>query len=152
MFYCCNLDEHPDAAVAISTHRYLMDWRMTKDMGSPYSILAPGHVNDFITMFIQPFYYEGENWNAKKLFEKFISKHKQIYMVQCGHYDAEYYQTSQNAFNLPVHEMLVDFQSMPNGGEGYMRLLRYALENERIRVQTYSPTLDRFREDGEGFD
>lgn len=145
------LDDHPQAAVALSTHRYLLDWRMTEEMGYPFSLIAAGRVNNFITSLIQPFYYE-DSWNAEKLFQEFISKEKQIYMVQCGHYDAEYYQVSQNSFDLPVHEMLVDFQSLPQGGEGYMRLLRYDLEGGRIHVQTYSPTLDRFHQDGEGFD
>ena len=144
--------DHPDAAVALSTHRYLLDWRMTEEMGYPFDLLAAGRVDSFITSFIQKPYFEN-GWNAEELFNKFISKQKQIYMVQCGHFDAEYYQVSTNEHGLPVHEMLVDFQSLPpQGGNGYMRLLRYDVTNGRIHVQTYSPTLDRFRENGEGFD
>ena len=90
---------------------------------------------------------------AEKLFTDFVFTHPQIYMVQCGHIDAEYYQVSENSAGLPVHEILVDFQSLPpDGGNGWLRLLRYDLTAGRIHVQTWSPLLERFRENGEGCD
>lgn len=144
------LDAHPDAATAVTTHRYLFDFRMDKVMGYPYLLLDARRVDAMVTTLIQPIYSEN-GWNAQRQFRDFISKNPQIYMVQCGHFDAEYYQVSQNDFGRPVHEMLVDFQSLPpEGGNGYMRLLRYDLETGRIQVQTYSPTLDLLRPDGEG--
>ena len=40
--------------------------------------------------------------------------------------------------------MLADYQDLPNGGNGYLRILRFSPDNDTIMVQTYSPTLDSY--------
>ena len=90
---------------------------------------------------------------AEAMFASFLRENPNIFMVQCGHVDAEYRQQSKNAAGLPVHELLVDFQAFsPNGGDGWLRLLRFDLDRGQIRVRTYSPSLGRYRENGEGFE
>lgn len=146
------IEQYPSAAVAISTHRYLYDFKMTEDMPDPLPIIKAGRFNAFVVDAVENLYMEN-GWIADELFTRFIKINPQIYMVQCGHIDAEYYQASLNKNGIPVHEMLIDFQSIPpDGGNGYMRLLRYDLKNGRIRAQTWSPTLERFRVNGEGCD
>ncbi len=146
------LAAHPNAAVALSTHRYLFDLRMTPEMPKPFPLLRARRFDDFMINFVQPLFIVG-GWTAEKLFKHFVSTHPQIYMVQCGHIDAEYYQVSENVAGLPVHEILVDFQSLPpDGGNGWLRLLRYDLAAGKIHVETWSPLLERFREDAEGCD
>ncbi len=146
------LAAHPDAAVALSTHRYLFDFRMTKDMPAPLPALAARRFDAMMVDFVQGRYMV-DGWIAEELFQWFVRVHPQIYLVQCGHIDAEYYQTSLNEADLPVHELLTDFQSLPDdGGNGYMRLLRYDVARGRVRAQTWSPTLGRFRENGESCD
>ncbi|MCB9478122.1 MAG: metallophosphoesterase [Deltaproteobacteria bacterium] len=146
------LDSYPDAAVAVSTHRYLFDFRMDRKMGYPFSLLNSRRVDWMISTLIQPLYYN-EGQHAENIFQNFIMQHPQIYMVQSGHFDAEYYQISKNIFGYPVHEMLVDFQGLPpNGGNGYLRIMRYDLDKGRIDIRTYSPTLDHTLENGENCD
>ena len=48
-----------------------------------------------------------------------------------------------------VHSLLADYQSRSNGGDGWLRLLTFRPAVNRIDVQTYSPTLDRFETDAD---
>src|SRR3546814_12686495 len=43
--------------------------------------------------------------------------------------------------------MLFDYQGLPEGGLGYLRLLHFDNQGERIIVRTYSPSLDDFDSD-----
>jgi hypothetical protein len=47
----------------------------------------------------------------------------------------------------PVFQMLADYQSRPSGGEGWLRLLRFAPADNRIYVRTFSPWLNRYETD-----
>lgn len=46
-----------------------------------------------------------------------------------------------------VHSLLADYQSRTNGGDGWLRILKFRPSLNRIEVQTYSPTLDRYETD-----
>ncbi len=47
----------------------------------------------------------------------------------------------------PVYQMLADYQGRANGGEGWLRILRFVPAESKIYVQTYSPWLNRFETD-----
>ena len=53
-------------------------------------------------------------------------------------------QTSTNDAGRPVHEMLVDYQGLPNGGDGWLRTLRFVPAENKIYVTAYSPLLDEY--------
>ena len=38
---------------------------------------------------------------------------------------------------------------LPNGGNGWLRILTFAPQDEKIFVSTYSPVLDRMNKDSE---
>jgi hypothetical protein len=42
-----------------------------------------------------------------------------------------------------VHQILVDYQNQPNGGNGFLRLLQFTADLKTVRVSDYSPTLDQ---------
>lgn len=46
-----------------------------------------------------------------------------------------------------VHQMLANYQMLDNGGDGWMRLLRFQPGRRRLDVQTFSPTLGRWNGD-----
>lgn len=145
------LDQHPQAAVHVATHRYLLDLRATKTLPYPLTLLAGGRF-ETVSRVIDPLHF-ATSITAEELFEQFIAVNPNIFMVQCGHIDAEYHQTSQNQGGLAVHEVLTDFQELsPNGGDGWLLLLHFDLTRKQVRVRTYSPTLGRFRENGDGFE
>ena len=43
--------------------------------------------------------------------------------------------------------MLVDYQGLPNGGNGWLRTLRFAPSENKIYVKAYSPLLDEYKKD-----
>jgi hypothetical protein len=43
--------------------------------------------------------------------------------------------------------MLADIQKRPNGGDGWLRLIRFLPSSRQIQVRTYSPVLDKFETD-----
>jgi len=71
-------------------------------------------------------------------------------MVLSGHYHNA--QTVINEFDddgdgvndRKVYQMLFDYQGLPEGGMGYMRLMHFDLENEKVVFRTYSPSLDDY--------
>jgi len=146
------LDKHPDAAVHLSTHRYMYDLRMTTKHPYPLSQLRGGRYSDLLYTFDQDPYYNDAT-KAEDLFQKLVKPRSNIFMVQCGHFDGELRVTSENAAKQTVHEILVDYQSFsPKGGDGWMRLLRFDVARGEIKVSSYSPTLKRYRKNGDGYD
>ncbi|GMU20215.1 MAG: serine/threonine protein phosphatase [Phycisphaerae bacterium] len=87
--------------------------------------------------------------SAQQIWEKLIRRHPKIIMVLCGHIASveEYHGVSRNESGGDVLEMLADYQDRRNGGDGWLRLIRFLPADGEIRIQTYSPTLDRFETD-----
>ncbi len=88
------------------------------------------------------------------LWDKFISKNNQIFLVICGHHHGQAYRADPNADGHTVHQVLADYQDrrqvaiaagaqMQPGlgiGDGWMRLMTFDFSGETptVRVQTYS--------------
>jgi len=145
------LDDHPGALVHLTTHRYMYDYRVVDIMPDPLPLLTGGRNNALIhSLGGQELIYT-DSITADDLFETFVAPNPNIYMVQCGHVDAEYRQSSDNEAGLEVAEILTDFQAFhPMGGDGWLKLLTYDLDAGTIEVRTYSPTLDAYRANGDG--
>ena len=41
-----------------------------------------------------------------------------------------------------IHILMADYQDFPNGGNGYLRILRFSPADDKIYATTYSPYLD----------
>ena len=54
--------------------------------------------------------YINDSYLADEFFKQFVYNNTNIFMVQCGHVDAEFRQVSKNDAGLPVHEILVNYQ------------------------------------------
>ncbi|MGA1265915.1 MAG: hypothetical protein ACO32J_01910, partial [Phycisphaerales bacterium] len=52
---------------------------------------------------------------------------------------------SRNVAGLPVHEILADYQDDPNGGDGWLRIMKFDTFAGTIDVDTFSPTLQAIR-------
>jgi hypothetical protein len=136
--------QRPDRKTIIVIHSHLdagsrrYDWKTwgTKQMYSPYSydIALNGNVND------------GEDvWN------KLLRKHRNIYMVLCGHElnQGTGYLISQGDYGQRVHQVLANYQmgvqpDRPYCGGGYLRLMQFHPDGYTIRVKSYSPWLDEW--------
>jgi hypothetical protein len=134
------LDENRDRPVLVTTHRYLQD---AEDYTSGVPLVSSGRY--------PPIWYSVEGTytpdgiQSNEFFDWFVRKNPSIFMVNCGHFHEEYRQVSTNVAGLPVHEVLADFQDDPNGGDGWMRIMRFDVAAGTIDVDTYSPTLAAIR-------
>jgi len=73
---------------------------------------------------------------GEHVFQKLVRPNPQIILVMNGHFSGEHHQTSLNSLGQPVHEMVADYQSRANGGDGWMRLLRFDTAAGRIEART----------------
>jgi hypothetical protein len=68
----------------------------------------------------------------------------QVFMVMCGHMHGQFNDVDNNILGQPVYQMLADYQSDANGGNGYLRTLQFDEANNVIHVKSYSPTLGQY--------
>jgi len=111
---------HPDRQCIVLTHSYLdgNNKRLAKD---PYCAV-PGNAGEAV-------------W------EKFVSRHENIFLVLCGHMEGEGLLTSVGQKGNKVHQVLSCYEFGNEGGEGYLRAMTFMPEQDKIEVQTYSPFL-----------
>lgn len=83
---------------------------------------------------------------GEQIWRKSITSNPQIIMVLNGHFyasDGERHQISHNSARQPVFEMISDYQNRPDGGGGYLRIIRFDPSANTISVRSYSPWLDK---------
>ncbi|WP_425614265.1 DNRLRE domain-containing protein [Anatilimnocola sp. NA78] len=120
------IDDHPGLPTIITTHSYVND--STRGRTTTSTNTGPSN-------------------SGEEVFQKLVRPNAQIFMVLNGHFSGEYHQTSINAAGKPVYEMVADYQSRVDGGQGYLRLITVDPDADRIRVRTYSPVLNQFETD-----
>ncbi|MCX7426795.1 MAG: hypothetical protein NTW96_14350, partial [Planctomycetia bacterium] len=84
---------------------------------------------------------QGRTPAGKRIWEKLVRKHPGVFMVLSGHIGAVSLQMARNDAGAIVYEMLTDYQSLPNGGDGLLGTLRFVPGENRIHVEAFSPTL-----------
>jgi len=82
---------------------------------------------------------------GEAIWQKLVSKHKNIFMVLCGHASGEAVLTSKGDHGNQVHQVLSDYQGMHNGGESWLRYMVFEPTENKIKVYTYNPALKKFR-------
>jgi len=81
------------------------------------------------------------------VWEQLVEPSPQIFMVLCGHYHGEAHITKPTQAGQSVHVVLQDYQKDPNGGNGWLRIFTFRPEQNKIDVQTYSPTLNQYKKE-----
>jgi len=114
--------KYPDRRVIIATHCYMRP--NGRDTGCATS-------------------YNVEGNSGEEIWQKLVKKQSNIFFVISGHVLGVGLQTSQNDVGGKVIEMLTDYQGLPNGGDGWLRTLRFIPDENKIQVTTYSPLLDK---------
>ena len=99
-------------------------------------------------------YNVGADNDGESLWKKFVSKYSQISLVLNGHFawtdstaEGVGKRTDLGDNGNIVNQMLSDYQEMPNGGNGYLRILTFRPSLNLIEVSTYSPTLNSYLTD-----
>ncbi|HCO49196.1 MAG TPA: hypothetical protein DIT55_07165 [Spirochaetaceae bacterium] len=128
------IDANPGIPTLVTTHAYL---RENGRIPVPYlSAMAQG---------------TWEGISADELFTSLIAPNDQIFMVTCGHISAEYHQVSANRSGLGVFEVLQDYQNRKDGGEGFLRLMRFFPGRDIVQMVTYSPWLHTYEIDDDSY-
>ena len=69
-----------------------------------------------------------------------------VVVMLAGHLTDEELRTDDHGDHV-TYTMLSDYQSLANGGDGWMRILTFSPANDTIAVETWSPTRGEFEED-----
>jgi hypothetical protein len=89
--------------------------------------------------------------NGAKMWNRLIKKNPNVFMVLAGHVPG--FGRRDGFEERVVYQLLADYQDMPLGGSGYLRIMTFDPQNDIIHVSTYSPYLDTYLEDsGNKFD
>ncbi len=81
------------------------------------------------------------------IWEKFVRRSPNVFLVTSGHVLGVGRQVSTNDAGKPVHETLVDYQGLNNGGDGWLRIMRFVPDENTIEIRAYSPLLNQTMED-----
>ncbi|WP_416953712.1 metallophosphoesterase [Nocardioides sp. T5] len=86
----------------------------------------------------------------QRIMDEVVTPNANVIAVGSGHYHDAYTRLDEmdddgdGVADRTVYSMLFDYQGLPEGGLGYLRLLHFDNQGGRIVVRTYSPSLDDF--------
>jgi hypothetical protein len=92
----------------------------------------------------------GQDNNGEDMWWKLVRKYPNIHLVLSGHVvegDGTGRRMDLGLGGNLVNQILSDYQSDPQGGGGYLRILRISPSLNRVSVTTYSPYLNSFKTD-----
>ncbi len=69
-----------------------------------------------------------------------------LFLMLSGHLDQANRRTDTFGSGT-VHSLLSDYQTQPNGGNGWLRIMNFKPNQNKIYVYTYSPTLNQYKTD-----
>ncbi len=84
--------------------------------------------------------------NTQYLWDNLAVPNPNLHFMLSGHVHDESRRVDM-ANGHPVFQMLADYQGRAQGGEGWLRILRFVPAENKVYVQTYSPWFNRFETD-----
>ena len=133
------LTAHPKVLTMITTHNYLAETGGSGIYGSgtgQRGYVAQANIGTW-----------GDRPDTNRpldVFNAIVKPFNQVYMVLCGHNFGTYNLVKTNNFGKNVHEVLVDYQTLPNGGNAFLRIMQFRPGQNQIYNTSYSPSLGRF--------
>jgi len=73
-----------------------------------------------------------------------LSDRPNLFLMLGGHIHGEGKRQDTAVNGNVVHTLLSDYQDLPNGGNGYLRIMKFSPVNDTITISTYSPTLNQY--------
>jgi hypothetical protein len=130
------LAKNPKRKAILATHAYLYNDGTRYDFAqkkaaqswSPHKYLPDDPVND-----------------GEELWQKLVRKNNFAFVLN-GHVlgSGLGFLANKNDRGKTVHQMLVNYQMRPLGGEGYLRLLEFLPDGKTVHVKSYSPLYDSY--------
>lgn len=101
------------------------------------------------TLATKPYLYKTSvNNSPLQIWEKLISNNDQIFMTINGHDHGAYDIIRSNNSGLEVMQYLTDYQGGTKGGNGFLRVVEFDMNNDQIMHTTYSPYLQSEKTEG----
>lgn len=76
-----------------------------------------------------------------------VKNRSNVVMMLGGHFAGESYREDIYMGQTTIRTYLADYQGWTNGGNGYMRLMKFSVTNNTVSVRTYSPYLNVWQTD-----
>ncbi|WP_080792172.1 metallophosphoesterase [Corynebacterium pacaense] len=89
----------------------------------------------------------------QRILDEVVATNPNVRMVFSGHYHDAFQRTDSfdddgdGTKERTVTSMLFDYQGLPEGGQGYLRMLHFDNEGRKMMVRTYSPSLQDYNSD-----
>lgn len=117
--------KNPDRQTIIVTHNYMYDDDTRSGPGDLYN----------------PKNFNSELNDGEDIWEKLVRRHKNIFLVLSGHVKGSGTGrlTSTGDHGNAIHQILANYQMRPEGGGGYLRILRFSPAGKKIFIRTFSP-------------
>lgn len=137
------VSRHKQRAVILTTHAYIYfdDSRYAwseygnKQQWNPHAYGVAKTTQDDVS-------------DGEELWSSLVSKHENFILTLNGHVlgDGLGRMTSKTQANRDVHQVLVNFQMRPQGGDGWLRLLEFKADGKTVDVCDYSPVRNQRNE------
>jgi hypothetical protein len=84
----------------------------------------------------------GDVCDGEELWQRLVRKNENFVLTMNGHVlqDGLGRTISKSPAGRDIHEVLVNFQMKPNGGDGWLRLLEFRADGKTVQTYDYSPT------------
>jgi hypothetical protein len=141
------VEKFPNKKVIIVTHAYMAKGPKRLKAGSKVAVqmkelpYAPDHYK----------YTSKSGWpnDGDVIWERLAKKHKNILFVFSGHSKGPGKLISKGIHGNTVFQVGANYQWEENGGNGYLRLMKFHPKEKKVTVKTYSPLLEHFLSDSE---
>ncbi|MCB1096556.1 MAG: metallophosphoesterase [Verrucomicrobiae bacterium] len=111
--------------------------------------VVAGHPNHRVIVNTHSFLKVNErNEEGETIWNGFARKHPNIFLVVSGHLSVGR-RADEGDHGNTVNQVLANYQGHRRGGNGWLRILRFIPEEDRIEVSTYSTVLQRFMGPGD---
>jgi hypothetical protein len=86
-----------------------------------------------------------DTWSYPAVYDA-LRDNPNLFQMLCGHMhspsDGAAQRTEMGTYGNTIYVLLADYQEYPSGGNGYLRIMQFSPANNKIFVETYSPSLD----------
>lgn len=133
--------KHPDRSIILVTHAYL---RPDNNRFNRHAFIKVKNLEVNLGMDRYGLAKDERGFNdGEDIWKKLVSQHANFALVVSGHVCYTGRLDSEGRHGNVVHQMVVDYQSGKDGGQGHLRLLQFHPDGRRVSVADYSPLLDQ---------
>jgi len=93
----------------------------------------------------------GYSGDGSALSTEVVVPNNNVFLVLCGHNHGAQLNTKKVG-SRTYYEVLSDYQSLSNGGNGYQKILYFDIDQNKVHVDTYSSSLNMYGDTGCSYD